>query len=553
MNREKPSEMIISTRAPQDDPTFHSKSPLPEVSAVDKSTDVPLEDGIHESTASGAPKRDIFLTMATLCAGGILTSLDAVIVATSLPSMAKDLNATAVQYSWVGSSYLLASASFAPLWTPLSDAFGRKPTLALNFMFFSIGCLISALADDMATLIAGRALQGCAGGGLLVLSNICIVDMFALRDRSLYLAAYGASHAIGASLGPIVGGALSGTIGWRWCFWINLPVSVPSVVAVFLFFHVQEPVIAVGKGLRDVDWVGAILVLLGTVCILVGLQSGGVTHPWTSGPVIALIVVGSGTLCAFVLQQSRPSSSILPSRVLANRSVYACLIIGSSHGAVYIGCLFYFPVYLQYCLGNTPTMSGVWMLTTVVPLSIFTIASALIMQATGTYRTIIWTSEVALATAVGLFVSFTSRASMARLIVFQLILSLGIGPLFQAPLVAIQACARPGDAALASSMFLSVQTFASAISIVVGQVFLQGALRRKASRLRDIGIPEEMSDALSKDFAYADSLKISWTSEQLSVFQGVLAASISQTWIVYAAIAAVGLIASLLLRHKPLR
>lgn len=94
-----------------------------------------------------------------------------------------------------------------------------------------------------------------------MLSNICIVDMFALRDRSLYLAMYGASHAIGASLGPIVGGALSGTIGWRWCFWINLPISVPSVVAVFLFFHVQEPVVAVGKGLKNVDWFGALFVL----------------------------------------------------------------------------------------------------------------------------------------------------------------------------------------------------------------------------------------------------------------------------------------------------
>lgn len=450
-------------------------------------------------------------------------------------------------------SYLLTSASFAPLWTPLSDVFGRKSILALNLMLFSIGCLISALAQDMAALVAGRALQGCAGGGILVLSNICIADMFALRDRSLYLAIYGASHATGASLGPIIGGTLSGTIGWRWCFWINLPVSVPSIVAVFLFFHVQKPVFPVRKGLRNIDWTGASLVLLGTVCLLVGLQSGGVTHPWKSGTVIALLVIGSGTLFAFVLQQSQPSSSILPLRLLANRSVYACLIIGTSHGFVYIGCLFYFPVYLQYCLEKTPTISGVWMLTTVVPLSVFTVASAIIMQATGTYRTIIWTSEVALTLAVGLFVSFTSTSVTARLIVFQLILALGIGPLFQAPLVAIQAWSRPEDATLASSMFLSIQTLASAISIVVGQVILQGALRGKARILRRVGISDEMAVTLSKDFTNANSYKISWTPEQFSVFRDVLAMSISQTWIAYTAIAAVGLLGSLFLRKKPLK
>ena len=126
-------------------------------------------------------KSHIALIMLALCTTAILTSMDAVIVSTALPTISRDLSASNSQYAWIGSAYLLACASSLPIWAKLSDVFGRKPVIIVGNLEFLLGSLVAALARNMPMLIAGRALQGLGGGAIIVLINICLTDLFSLR------------------------------------------------------------------------------------------------------------------------------------------------------------------------------------------------------------------------------------------------------------------------------------------------------------------------------------------------------------------------------------
>ena len=135
----------------------------------------------EEAPASGRSKPSITVIILALCMATFLAALDVAIVTTALPYIAEAFNASQTAYSWVGSAYLLTYAAFTPFWAKCSDIFGRKPILLLANVIFLVGSLVCGLAHSIAMLIAGRAVQGAGGGGLIILVNITISDLFSLR------------------------------------------------------------------------------------------------------------------------------------------------------------------------------------------------------------------------------------------------------------------------------------------------------------------------------------------------------------------------------------
>lgn len=516
-----------------------------------------LEAIISSYNARSSPKNclgkwQIVLIMIAFCIGGLLTALDGTMVSTALPVIQQDLAASSTQYSWIGSAYLLSGASLLCLWGPVSDIVGRKWVLVGGMAVFAAGNVMAALAQKPIILIVGRAVQGVGGLAFSVVLNIALADMFSLRDRAMYVAYYSISAALGASLGPVFSGILTEYLEWRYCFWIMVPIAVVALVLTVVFFPANLPERrGAAGGLRSLDYPGVFLVTSGTLLLLLGLQFGGINYPWDSGTVITLLGCGSGQLFAFILLQGSVPKPIMPVHLFKNRSRAACFIIDFSHGFVYIGCLFYLPVYFSLILDASSVQVGLWLLLTALPCAVAAAIVAWSVKKTGHYRIAIIMSTASLTLATGLFIDFPEYRSWPRIVCFQLLLSVGIGSLHQVPLLVMQATVHAKDITSANATFIFIRTLSSAISIVGGQVLLQNEVKKHAAALLRGGVPPAVVSVLP---THLDVLKVAkgLTAAQEDLLKQAITESLSRVWILYTAVAGVGVLASLFMQHHDL-
>jgi predicted MFS family arabinose efflux permease len=182
----------------------------------------PANDGAHKPADPEASRTrlETAIIMASLCASVFLAALDTTIITTALPTISEHFHSNA-GYTWIGSAYLLANAASTPSWGKFSDIWGRKPILLVAAAIFFIGSLLAAVSVNIGMLITARAIQGIGGGGLIILVNICISDLFSMRNRGTYFGVIGMVWAFASAVGPILGGVFTEKVSWRWCFYIN--------------------------------------------------------------------------------------------------------------------------------------------------------------------------------------------------------------------------------------------------------------------------------------------------------------------------------------------
>jgi EmrB/QacA subfamily drug resistance transporter len=492
------------------------------------------------------------IVMTVICMGGLITALDAVIVGTALPSIARDLGATTTELAWVGSSYLVASALLQPVWPTLSELTGRKIALDIGFVLFFVGSLVAALARASSALIAGRVVQGLGAGNIILLCNVLISDLFPLRERGLYIGIYAAASCLGAALGPVVGGLLTSYVDWRWCFWINLPFSGIALLLITVLLELSPlQFLASVRDLKHIDWAGSALIAIATTLFIVGLQLGGVALPWASATVIGLLVGGIVAALLFDAQEHTHHQPIVPPRIFSTRSPAACLAVAFLHGMTYIACLYYLPLYFQLVLRASPVQSGVWLLITAVPMSFIIVAAALTIRKTGHYRPVIWFSAGALTLGLGLSIAFPSHRDWALIACVELLLALGIGPLFQAPLLALQSSSAPEDVSRANGAFAFMRTMSPGVGLVVGQVVLQNQLRTHLKGAAAAGVPQALLNRVLKEVTALADISFLPVGQQ-EVLREALRDSLSRVWIMFTATAGACLLISLLIKHYPM-
>ncbi|KAL4870807.1 hypothetical protein BDV12DRAFT_165261 [Aspergillus spectabilis] len=523
----------------------HSESKYDAVAAT--STENPLDRVPSQAQKLG--KKKIAVVMGALCLVLFLAALDMTIISTALPTMAADFKASESGYSWMASSFSLTNAAFVPLWGKVSDIWGRKPILLLANFTFLIGSLICALSINLPMVLAGRAIQGAGAGGIITLANICVSDLFSVRERPMYYALFGSTWAVAGALGPLVGGAFTTSVTWRWCFWINLPIGGLSFAILFFFLKIESPKTAFWAGLRTIDWSGTVLIVGATIMFLFGLQFGGVDYPWDSATVLCLLIFGIATYVLAMLNEWKIARyPIIPIRLFTNWHNVFILIICFIHSLVFIGGSYYLPFYFQSVLLVSPILSGVYVLPQVLSLSVMSIITGLLIKKTGRYSELIIAAFVFLTLGYGLLIDLKPYASWPRIIIYQLIGGFGTGPLFQAPLVALQANIHPSDMAAGTSTFSFLRQVSAAISIVVGTVIYQNMLVQKRSTIA-AAVGDSTATALQNSFAENNhDLIRSLPDGQRDIVLGAFTFSLSRIWIFYTAMAGVGLVTSMLVR-----
>ena len=376
--------------------------------------------------------------------------------------------------------------------------------------------------------------------------------------------------AVSGALGPVVGGAFAEYVTWRWCFWINctsqsickqtlanayeVPLDAVSLVVLVLLFNVETPKTPLGKGLRAIDWLGSLLILGAILLLLLGLQFGGTTAPWSSAKVICLILFGILLFGMFCVTQWKISEyPVIPLRILADRSNLAVLFVCLLHGMAFISTLYFLPVYFQSVLGAGPLFSGVWLLPLAISSTLFMFVVGTYIKKTGKYLGIVRAGLACQTLAFGLFINFQPYVSWPRLIVYQTINGLAIGVNFQTLMVALQNHLAPADLATGTATFGLIRMIGYAVGVVVGQVLFQDQVQGQSSALSAAGIPLELVSAIAHGNIVslaADVKKLN--AVQQHILREALTLGLNRMWILFTAISFIAFITSFGITGKEL-
>ncbi|RDW78290.1 hypothetical protein BP5796_06142 [Coleophoma crateriformis] len=507
-------------------------------------------DAISPVQGTGEKRSRLRLTIVIVALDLCLfvAALDQTIISTAVPTITSNLH-SASGYVWIGGAYLLANAASGPLWAKFSDIWGRKPMLLSSVFIFFGSSIICANAINMKMLIVGRTLQGTGAGGLFQLVMITISDLFSQRERNLYMGLLEVMWAIAGAVGPILGGGLTEKLSWRWCFWINLPISGSTFILLLCFLDVHSPKTSVKDGLKAVDWAGSLSILGMTLMLLIGLEFGGATYPWNSPQVLCLIIVGSLLSIAFIFSEKRLAKyPLMPLRLFKDRSNVACLI--------YIAAEYYPPLYFQSVEEASPLKSGILILPIIITQAIVGFLGGIFIHRTGRYLELMYVGSVLMAVGSGLYILFDANPSISHILGFQIAFGLGSGSLFQAPLIAIQALVSQSDTATATSTLGFARNLAAALSVVIAGVIFQNSMdtRINSLALPPINLPANVTALLSHGAAAANVAVVAIIQDPIQklAVKEAFAGSFRNMWIFYTSLSGLAVVASMFVKKTVL-
>lgn len=332
-----------------------------------------------------------------------------------------------------------------------------------------------------------------------------------------------------------------------------MPIGGFSLLILFFFLSIESPKTPLLAGLRSIDWAGTFLIIGGTLMFLFGLEFGGVNYPWKSATVICLIVFGVVVWAlAMFAEWKLAKYPIIPPRLFNEWYNVLILMVCFCHGFVFIAGAYYLPFYFQTVLLASPILSGVYTLPMVLSLSFVSAATGIVMKKTGRYRELIIGGLFFMTLGFGLFIDLKPYASWPRIIIFQLIAGVGVGPNFQAPLVAFQANIRPADMATATATFGFVRQLSTSMSVVLGTVIYQNVISGQSDKIV-AAIGPERAAAISASFAGASKELIQSLNEsQRKVVLDSFTFALSRMWIFYTAVAGLGFVLSLFIVPREL-
>jgi EmrB/QacA subfamily drug resistance transporter len=385
--------------------------------------------GLHcmTRTPSTLTSRQIMAIFAGLMTAMFVSSLDQTIVSTALPTIVGDLGGVS-HMVWVTTAYMLCSTITMPLYGRLGDTYGRKYLFCGALVMFAIGSTVCGLGSTMATLIAGRALQGLGGGGLMILSQAIIADIFPPKTRGKYMGVMGAAFGISAVLGPLLGGWFTDYIGWRWCFWINIPLAAFAFLMALRFLpHRIRQVDAAHQHRASFDGAGTLTMAVATTCLILAISWGGNSYAWNS-PVIVGLFAGFLVFAAlFVFAEHRATSPLIPLQFFKNRNFCMATCAGLLVMVGMMGVVSYMPTYIQITRGHDATMSAYTMLPLMVGMMLTSTASGFIV---GKARKIRWMPTIGFVLAglsCLLLSTLTADTSSVLLCAYLFLLGFGIG------------------------------------------------------------------------------------------------------------------------------
>ncbi|MFE8986948.1 DHA2 family efflux MFS transporter permease subunit [Streptomyces collinus] len=438
---------------------------------------------------------NVLVSIGALLLGMLLAALDQTIVSTALPTIVSDLGGLD-HLSWVVTAYLLAATAATPLWGKLGDQYGRKRLFQTAIVIFLVGSALCGAAQDMAQLIAFRALQGLGGGGLIVLSMAIVGDLVSPRERGRYQGLFGAVFGATSVLGPLLGGLFTQHLSWRWVFYVNLPVGVVALAVIAAVLHIPRT-----ARRHVIDYLGTFLIAAVATCLVLVASLGGATWAWGSWQIVGLAVLGVVLAVAFVAVERRAAEPVLPLKLFRVRTFTLAAVISFVVGFAMFGAMTYLPTFLQVVQGISPTMSGVHMLPMVLGLLLASTASGQIVSRTGRWK--VFPIAGTGVTTLGLLLlhQLDEDSSTAELSGFFFVFGLGLGLVMQVLVLIVQNAVPYEDLGVATSGATFFRSIGASFGVAVfGTVFAGRLGEQLTDAFRGATLPPGVSvDALEAD------------------------------------------------------
>ena len=427
------------------------------------------------SKATAAPgagevltRRQIVTVMVGLMLGMFLASLDQTIVSTSIYTIANDLDGLSLQ-AWATTAYLITSTVSTPLYGKLSDIFGRRPLYLTAIAVFLVGSLYAGSVHSMTELAIARGIQGLGAGGLLALALTIIGDIVSLKDRAKFQGYFMSVFGISSVLGPVVGGAFAGSAnilgfdGWRWVFFINIPIGLAALTVVFLFLHLPA------KHLKQkIDYWGAAAITVAIVPLLLVAEQGR-TWGWTSTNSFLCYGLGAVGIAWFLLAEKRAGDyALIPLRLFHNVTFGLSSLLNFIIGIGMFGAIAMLPMYLQLVKGLTPTQAGLMMITFTVGILFGSITAGRTISASGTFR-IFPIMGTGILTAAALVMGFSLQVDTALWVpgLIAVFFGVGLGFCMQPLTLAMQTSVPPRDMGVGTSSAAFFRSMGGAVGTAV--------------------------------------------------------------------------------------
>jgi len=453
--------------------------------------------------AGGLTHRQILTVLSGLMLGMFLASLDQTIVSTAMRTIADKLNGQTAQ-AWVTTAYLVTSTVSTPLYGKLSDLYGRKPFFLFAISVFIVGSVLCGFAQSIYELAAYRALQGIGAGGLMSLAFAIVGDMVPPRERGRYQAYFMSVFAVSSVLGPVLGGFFAGqdTIfgidGWRWIFYINVPIGVVALVVVTKVLHLPQR-----RSEHRIDYLGAGLLTGGVIPLLL-LAEKGREWGWASPLGLGLLISGIVSLALFVPRERRMGeAAILPLRMFSNRVFSVSSTVAFLVGAGMFGGLTSLPLYLQIVKGESPTRAGLQLVPLMAGIIVTSFMTGRIMSRTGRYKVFPIIGTAVMATAMLLFSTLSVDTPVTQVMAYMVVMGAGLGMSMQTLVLSVQNALPPRDMGVATSSVTFFRSMGGTFGVAAALAILFGSL---AANIRERAVAAHLPPAIIEQFKHATAL-----------------------------------------------
>jgi EmrB/QacA subfamily drug resistance transporter len=312
-------------------------------------------------------------TLLAVSVGTFMLLLDITVVNTALPSIEKDLSASFTDVQWVIDAYTLSLAAIVLTAGSLADRLGRKAVFLTGLGIFSAASLAAGLAQDATFLNIARAIQGIGGAAMFAVSLALVAQEFAAgKERATAMGVYGATIGVAVAVGPLVGGAITSAFGWRWVFFLNVPIGIAAIAITFLKIRESRD-----PNATRIDWLGLVTFSSALVMLVLGLLRGN-DDGWGSPLILGLFGGAAVMLAAFMAIEQRVKEPMLPLELFRRRAFTGVQLAAAAVSASLFALFLYLTLYLQNYLGYSPLQAGLrYLPITLVPFLVAPLAVAL--------------------------------------------------------------------------------------------------------------------------------------------------------------------------------